>query len=73
MIAASWKMNMTGGRTRPRIRHHRASEIGEVELVLCPPFTALQAVHALLEEANLGAQNMHWEKKGPSRRDSPMW
>lgn len=40
--------------------------IGEVEKVLCPPFTALLAVAALLEgtDIGLGAQNMHWETSG---------
>ena len=37
-----------------------------VEKVLCPPFTSLLAVAALLEgtEIGLGAQNMHWELSG---------
>jgi triosephosphate isomerase len=37
-----------------------------VEKVLCPPFTDLMAVAALLEgtEIGLGAQNMHWEAAG---------
>jgi triosephosphate isomerase len=40
--------------------------IGGVDKVLCPPFTALIAVRALLEGTNigLGAQNMHWEGSG---------
>ncbi len=34
--------------------------------MLCPPFPALLAVHALLEgsDIGLGAQNMYWEEKG---------
>jgi triosephosphate isomerase len=43
----------------------------DVELVLCPPFTALQTVAASLHAAQgangrvkLGAQNMHWEASG---------
>jgi len=37
-----------------------------VEKVLCPPFTSLLAVAALLEgtDIGLGAQNMHWELSG---------
>jgi triosephosphate isomerase len=40
--------------------------ISGVEKVLCPPFTALMAVRALLEgtDIGLGAQNMHWEAMG---------
>ena len=38
----------------------------DVEVVVCPPFTALYAVGALLQGSNikLGAQNVHWEKEG---------
>jgi triosephosphate isomerase len=37
-----------------------------VEKVICPPFTALLAVRALLEgtDIGLGAQNMYWEASG---------
>jgi triosephosphate isomerase len=42
-----------------------------LELVICPPFTALQTVAASLHSAQgsdgrvkLGAQNMHWEPSG---------
>lgn len=40
--------------------------IAGVEKVLCPPFTAIMAVSALLEgtDIGLGAQNMHWEGSG---------
>jgi triosephosphate isomerase len=40
--------------------------ISGVEKVLCPPFTSLLAVNALLEgtDIGLGAQNMHWEDSG---------
>ena len=37
-----------------------------VEVVVCPPFTALPAVGEALKGSGigLGAQNMHWEKEG---------
>jgi triosephosphate isomerase len=40
--------------------------VGGVDNVLCPPFSALLAVRALLEgtDIGLGAQNMHWETSG---------
>jgi triosephosphate isomerase len=40
--------------------------VSGVEKVLCPPFSALLAVSALLEgtDIGLGAQNMHWETAG---------
>src|SRR5437773_11789546 len=39
-----------------------------VEVVVCPPFTALRSIQTLLEADKLsyalGAQNVHWEEKG---------
>lgn len=67
-VAGNWKMFKTVAEAR-----HLVSElvpglqaIVGVEKVLCPPFTALMAVSALLEGTNigLGAQNMHWELSG---------
>jgi triosephosphate isomerase len=41
-------------------------ERGPVDVVLCPPFTGLQAVGEALAGTPiaLGAQNMHWESEG---------
>jgi triosephosphate isomerase len=41
-------------------------DLDSVDRVLCPPFTNLLAVRALLEgtDIGLGAQNMHWEESG---------
>jgi triosephosphate isomerase len=38
----------------------------EVEVVVCPPFTALGAVSQALEGSRIavGAQNLHWENQG---------
>ena len=38
----------------------------DVEVVVCPPFTALYALGALLQGSSikLGAQNVHWEREG---------
>jgi triosephosphate isomerase len=67
-IAGNWKMYKTIADAR-----HLVSElvpglqtISDVEKVLCPPFTTLLAVRALLEgtDIGLGAQNMHWESNG---------
>ncbi|MSU47295.1 MAG: triose-phosphate isomerase [Lacunisphaera sp.] len=68
IIAGNWKMNKPaadGGALAKDI----VEEIGRetsVDIVLCPPFTALQGVgHALEGQAiKLGAQNMHPEKNG---------
>jgi triosephosphate isomerase len=68
VIAGNWKMYKTVTEAR-----HMVSEmvpglqaIKGVEKVLCPPFTALLAVSALLEGTGIGigAQNMHWENAG---------
>lgn len=67
-IAGNWKMYNTVAEAR-----HLVSEmvpglqaIIGVEKVLCPPFTALLAVRALLEgtDIGLGAQDMYWEPSG---------
>jgi len=68
LVAGNWKMYNTIAEAR-----HLVSEmvpglqaIIGVERVLCPPFTALLAVRALLEgtDIGLGAQNMYWEASG---------
>jgi triosephosphate isomerase len=68
LVAGNWKMNMTIEAARSLVYAMSSSlrEIKGVERVLCPPFTALQAVRALLEggDVGLGAQNMYWEDKG---------
>jgi len=68
MVAGNWKMNMTVEAARALVfsMSARLREIEGVERVLCPPFTALLAVHALLEGSGLGlgAQNLYWEEKG---------
>ncbi len=67
-VAGNWKMFKTVAEAR-----HLVSEmvpglqaIQGVEKVLCPPFTDLLAVAALLEgtDIGLGAQNMYWETSG---------
>ncbi|HET6846026.1 MAG TPA: triose-phosphate isomerase [Anaerolineales bacterium] len=68
MVAGNWKMNMTveGARSLVYAMSAKLREIAGVEKVLCPPFTALLAVQALLEgsDIGLGAQNVYWEEKG---------
>src|SRR5512144_1146459 len=68
VVAANWTMNKTVEEARSLVyaMSARLREIKGVEKVLCPPFTSLLAVHALLEGSGLGlgAQNMYWEEKG---------
>lgn len=68
MIAGNWKMNKT---TREAIElangiKRELSQIDDISLVVCVPFTALDEVSEVLYESNiaLGAQNMHWEESG---------
>lgn len=68
VIAGNWKMNKTAGEA-VTLTKDIIAEIGRetsVDIVLCPPFTALAAVaHELEGQAvRLGGQNMHPEKNG---------
>ena len=67
-VAGNWKMNRTVAEARDLVLKLSAplGEVATVEKVLCPPFTSLPALSAMLggSEIGLGAQNMHWEEKG---------
>jgi triosephosphate isomerase len=67
-VAGNWKMNKTVAEARELVSKMSAqlSEVAKVEKVLCPPFTSLPVLSAILEgsDIGLGAQNMHWEEKG---------
>ena len=68
IVAGNWKMNKTAAEARELVSKILAPmrEINNVEKVLCPPFTSIPAVSAMLEGSGigLGAQDMHWEEKG---------
>ena len=68
IVAGNWKMFKTVAEARQLVSELVAGlqPIKGVEKVLCPPFTALMAVAAMLEgtDIHLGAQNMHWEPSG---------
>lgn len=68
IIAGNWKMYKTVPEAvllARGIRNH-LTEPPKVEVVLCPPYTALAAVRDVIRESPilLGAQDMHWEKSG---------
>lgn len=68
LVVANWKMNKTRAEAR-LLAQGLALELGEletVEIVLCPPFTALSVVGEAIQGSNLelGAQNMHYEESG---------
>src|SRR3954451_19503772 len=69
IIAANWKMNMTQTESERFIDSflRDIGEITDVEVVIIPPFTAIQKVTEALDKAQnikVGAQNMFWEKTG---------
>ncbi|MBI5383029.1 MAG: triose-phosphate isomerase [Opitutae bacterium] len=68
LIAGNWKMNKTSADAVALVQEIVA-EVGrvtETEIVVCPPFTALECVGKKLEGSTvkLGAQNMHPEASG---------
>jgi len=74
VVAANWKMNLgTGHEAVEFVRSIRRGlqAVEGVEIVLCPPYTALSAVAEVLGGSHiaLGAQDMHWEEKGAHTGD----
>ncbi|MGE5577858.1 MAG: triose-phosphate isomerase [Syntrophothermus sp.] len=68
IIAGNWKMFKTVPEALDLVESLKPALAGEdkVEIVLCPPFTALYAIKEALQGANmaLGAQDLFWEKQG---------
>jgi triosephosphate isomerase (TIM) len=67
-IAGNWKMYKNIAEARRLVSElvPGLQAFTSVEKVLCPPYTDLLAVKALLEgsDIGLGAQDMHWEEQG---------
>jgi triosephosphate isomerase len=69
VIAGNWKMHKTAAEGRA-LAGELLERLGtaplDAEVILCPPFTALEAVgNAIRGSAlKLGAQNMHWQTHG---------
>ncbi len=68
IVAGNWKMNLSIAEATELASSvaRGLAELREVDVVLCPPFTALGAVGDEISGSSikLGAQNMHWEKSG---------
>jgi triosephosphate isomerase len=72
IIAGNWKMNQTHTDALSLVRtlsyELREKDYERVEVVVCPPFTALRTVQLVIEDEylpiGLGAQNLHWEDEG---------
>lgn len=68
IVAANWKLHKTVGEAvafagglLPRL-----AGVAGIEVVLCPPFTALSGLQAVLRggDVGLGAQDVYWEASG---------
>ncbi len=68
IIIGNWKMNGTiaFGKSLVEDLKPLICSNDRVDVAVCPPFTALSSLAPLLKQTNiaLGAQNVHWEKKG---------
>jgi triosephosphate isomerase (TIM) len=68
LIAGNWKMNKTSADAVSLAREIVVSlgTRSDVDVVICPPFTALEAVAGAIDGSliKLGAQNMHFEPSG---------
>jgi triosephosphate isomerase len=68
IIAGNWKMHKTSAEAVLLAREIReaVANIKGVDVVLCPPFTALGAVESVIANSKigLGAQNMYWADQG---------
>ncbi len=68
LIAANWKMNKTAEESVLFIKELKKliKNNGNADLVICPPFTSLEAVSNEIKKSGikLGAQNMHFENAG---------
>jgi triosephosphate isomerase (TIM) len=72
IIAANWKMHKSHLEAIQAVQKLSylldKKDSDRVEIVVCPPFTALRSIQTLLEADKLpyglGAQDVHWEEKG---------
>jgi triosephosphate isomerase (TIM) len=72
IIAANWKMHKTHLEAIQAVQKLSylldKKDADRVDVVICPPFTALRSMQTLLDADRLpyglGAQDVHWEDKG---------
>ena len=67
VIAGNWKMNLTLHESGMLIQHLLTTcNVETVEVIVCPPFTAVASVATFLRQSNirLGAQDLFWEPLG---------
>jgi len=67
-IAGNWKMNKTVAEATDLVKALKRDLAGirDVDIAVCPPFTALHPVGQLLDNTNikLGGQDLYWDKFG---------
>jgi len=72
LMVGNWKMNANHleaiQMTQKLSFRLSEDDYDRIEVVVCPPFTALRSVQILIEtdrlDVQLGAQNAHWEERG---------
>jgi triosephosphate isomerase len=72
LMAGNWKMNATHLEAIQMVQklgyRLEMADYDRVEVVVCPPFTALRSVQTVIESDHLpirlGAQDVHWESRG---------
>ena len=68
VIAGNWKMNKTSDETRDFFRAFLPLVAGHDrdEIVVCPPYTSVDAAIAAAKGSNIsiGVQNIHWKAEG---------
>lgn len=75
IVAGNWKMNKIRGEARTLVDGLLAklSGVKDVDIVVCPPFTALETANSIIKGTNikLGAQDCYWEPKGAYTGEIP--
>jgi triosephosphate isomerase len=68
IIAGNWKLNKTSHEAIELVTllKRELSDISGVDIIVCPPATALSDVRDVLTDSNIavGAQNLYWEDSG---------
>ena len=68
IIAGNWKMNKTAAEGKAFVEAFKplVADVNDVEIVICPVFTALSTVVEAAKGSNVkvGAQNIHWANNG---------
>jgi len=66
LIAGNWKMHKGPAETISSCNALREADLGDVDVVVCPPFVSLSAAVQSLAGTDIAvaAQNVHWQAEG---------